>query len=260
MKKLYFLFLILMFPFITNGQTKPWIELEGMYWQKAESLSPFVDQSNIYRGTFRTWIGNDLGKSWSMGLVGDFTSYRDRESDLFIQTTITSPDPNDPGQEQIVGYRTNDYKVAIKNEIYSYGLFLRKETKLTDKFSLDFSVFGLYGKGNSGTFEVYPGPSPLFYPCGNCSSFPSIIPISIEESTWRFGIDIGFSYSINSWLALGVRANALEFQKQTISRKQNDQVMDNPDPFYYLNYGDRNSFGSGITEEGVRVSVRLRPF
>lgn len=260
MKKFYLILFILIAPHFSQGQTKAWIEFDGMYGQKSADLSFYGEQSNLYQGTFRTWIGKDVGKSWSLGLLGNYGSYTSRESDFSTQTFITSPGPTNPGEQVIVGFRTGNFRVALQNKFMSYGFFLRKERKLTEKISLDLNFTALHGQGNSGTFEVYPAPS-VFFPCVNCLSMPGVFPIPMEESLWRFGFDLGFSYAVNTWISLGLRANMLEFQKRTISRSPDRQIYaDTPDPFYNLNYGDRYDFGTAIMREGVRVSVRLKPF
>ena len=264
MKKLILILAVFFIsPLVALSQSKVWLELDGIYWQKY-GLESYGDVNNLFRGTVRPWLGLNVGKSWSMGLMGDYSSYRSQEQDFAVQFPVYAPMPDENGNLLVTGYRSEIYQLARKNEGMSFGLFLRKDIPLGQKTSLNLSFFGLGGGKQTGQYEVYPGLIPTwgsFYPCLNCLSVVAGPFISdFEESTWKFGMDLGFTYELKSWLSLGLRANALQFVKSSITQITSNPADSTWIPLYRLPYGDRHEFGSGIAREGVRFSVQFRPF
>lgn len=78
-------------------------------------------------------------------------------------------------------------------------------------------------------------------------------------------MDIAFAYELKPWLDLGVRANFLEFKKQTIINNEEIYYVDDYIPNYqYIGlsnyYGDRYYFGSAVAREGIRISLLFQPF
>lgn len=246
-------------------QSKVWLELDGIYWQKY-GLESYGDANNLFRGTVRPWLGLNVGKSWSMGLMGDYSSYRSQEQDFAVQSPIYGPSQDGNGDLEVTGYLSQIFQLGRKNEVMSVGLFLRKDIFLGQKISMNLSFFSLSSGREEGQFEVYPGGPPSwssFWPCPNCLTVIAGPIISkFEEKTWRAGLDVGFSYELKSWISLGLKANALQFVKSTFTPILNDSNDNTWIPVYYnqLPYGDRHEFGSGIAREGVRFSVQFRPF
>ena len=116
-------------------------------------------------------------------------------------------------------------------------------------------------------FEVYPEFFYTGFPGWGCANCLSVIPGPIEtrfkEETWRFGLDLGFNWELNSRIEIGVKANFLEFRKQILSgypQISNGYYPPNWMGNYPMNYGDRNDFGSAVAREGIRLLVNLRPF
>ena len=250
-------------PIVGLTQSKVWLELDGIYWQKY-GLDSYGDVNQLFRGVVRPWIGIDVGKSWSMGLLGDYASYRVQEQDFAVQSPVYAPMRDENGNLEVIGYLSEVFQLGRKNEVMSVGLFLRKDISLGQKISMNLGFFGLSSGKEVGQFEVYPGGTPFwssFWPCLNCLTVIAGPIISeFEEKTWRAGLDVGFSYELESWISLGLRANALQFVKSSITPIISNPADNTWIPFYQLPYGDRHEFGSGIAREGVRFSVLFRPF
>lgn len=243
-------------PSIANSQSKFWVEMDGIYWQKY-GLEGTGGTNYLFRGTVRPWLGMNIGNSWDFGIMADHTSYRLQEPDITYNDPIFYPNPTNENQVDLIGYQKITYKVARKNEFNSFGFFLRKSANLGERMSLDFSLLGLFGSGEEGEFEIYYVP----IPCPNCLQISSPIPISIKETSQKVGIDLGWQYRLSPKLSMGVRTNVLQFTKTSIEGNLNDSGDNAWIPFTYnLPFGDRKEFGSGITREGVRILVQYRPF
>lgn len=268
MKKLLLaLTLFFTFPLIGLSQTDIWVEFDGGYLQKGDGLRAYGVKNNNRTGSVRPFVGIGLGKSWSMGLIGDFLSYRDREEDIPRSFPLYNPNPTEPSGQEIIGYQRVYNQAAKTNQLLSIGMFLRKDAKIGKRTTLSFSLYGLKGTGENGRFEVYPEYFYTGFPGWGCANCLSVIPGPIEtkfkEETWRFGLDLGFNWELNSWIGIGVKANFLEFRKQILSsypQISNGYYPPNWLGYYPMNYGNRFDFGSAVAREGIRVSVNLRPF
>jgi hypothetical protein len=56
MKKFYLILLILIAPHFSQGQSKAWIEFDGMYWQKSADLSFYGDQYDFGTAVMREGV------------------------------------------------------------------------------------------------------------------------------------------------------------------------------------------------------------
>lgn len=94
------------------------------------------------------------------------------------------------------------------------------------------------------------------------SARPFVIPV--EETNWRTGLDVSFSYALNNWVDLGLRANFLEFRKQIIQKEPMiSNHMGQPNQFSVLGdvyAGDYFYFGSAVPRKGIRISLTFKPF
>jgi len=255
------------FPLIGLTQTNIWAEFDGIYLQKYDGLIAYGEKNNSRNGSFRPFVGIGLGKSWSIGAMGDFLSYRDREKDVLSIYPIYNPNPTEPGNPEIIAYQTISNQAAKTNEFFSLGMFLRKDAQIGKRTALSFTLYGLKGTGENGIFEVYPEFFYTGFPGWGCANCLSIVAGPIEtqfkEETWRFGLDLGFTYELNSWIEIGLKANFLEFRKQILSgypQITNGYYPPNWFGNFLMNYGSRFDFGSAVAREGVRLSINLRPF
>lgn len=266
-KLLLALIVFFTFPLIGLTQTGIWVEFDGVYLQKYDGLRAYGQKTNNRNGSIRPFVGIGLSESWSMGVMGDFLSYRDREEDVTSIFPIYNPNPAEPGNPEIIAYQRVYNNAAKSNEFFSLGTFLRKDAQIGKRTSLSFTLYGLKGTGENGRLEVYPEYFNTGFPGWGCANCLSVIPGPIEtrfrEETWRFGLDLGFNWELNSWIDIGVKANFLEFRKQILSgypQISNGLYLPGWPNFYPMNYGNRIDFGSAVAREGVRLSVNLRPF
>ena len=254
-------------PSLGLSQTDIWMEFDGTYWQKYDGLAAYEGNYSIRNGSFRPFLGVGLGKSWSLGMMGDFLSYRDREEDVSSSFPIYNPNSSDPGNPGIIGYQQFENKTAKTNAYFSFGIFLRKSVPIGKRTTVTLSLYGLKGTGEDGVYEIFPEYLYRGYPgwpCPNCLTLiPGPLEFSFKEETWRVGLDFGFSWRMNSWMDLGLKANFLEFRKQILSKYPEPSNGLDPLPWpnaNSMNYGERIDFGSAVVREGIRVSVNLRPF
>ena len=170
LKKLVFtLAIIFSLPMVGLTQSGIWVELDGQYWQKYDGLRSYGDDYAVRQGSVRPWLGWGLGKSWSIGLMGDLMSFRDRENDGMGQYPIYEANPEDPENPTITGYQSYAIKSAKSNDFFYYGMFVRNAAKIGNKTSLTFSLYGSKGSGD-GSLEFYPDwyYAHFYWPCINC--------------------------------------------------------------------------------------------
>lgn len=249
------------------SQTAVWTEFDGAYWQKFDGLSAIGEIYPIRTGSFRPFLGVGLGKSWSLGLMGDFLSYRDRENNVSSYFPIYNPNPSQPTNPEIIGYREATNLAAKSNAYFSFGMFLRKSAQIGKRTTLNLTLYGLNGTGKDGIYEIFPEYLNVGFPGWNCPTCFSIIPGPFEyrfkEETWRFGIDFGFNWAANSWIALGLKANLFEFKKQILTgypQISNGLELPQWPSANSMSYGNRYDFVSAVVREGIRVSINLSPF
>ena len=266
-KVLLVLCLFFVNPSLGLSQTDIWIEFDGIFWQKFDGLTAYEGNYPIRNGSFRPFLGVGLGKSWSMGMMGDFLSYRDREEDVSSSFPIYSPNSSESGNPEIIGYQQFENKTAKTNAYFSLGIFLRKSVPIGKRTTVTLSLYGLKGTGEEGTYEIYPEYLYRRYPdlpCPNCFTLiPGPLEFSFKEETWRVGLDFGFSWKVNSWMDLALKANFLEFRKQLLRNYSEPSIGLDPLPWpnaNSMNYGDRIDFGSASVREGIRLAINLRPF
>ncbi|MFC5191868.1 hypothetical protein ACFPIK_08820 [Algoriphagus aquatilis] len=245
------------------SQTAVWTEFDGAYWQKFDGLSVNGENYLIRSGSFRPFLGMGLGKSWSLGLMGDFLAYRDREADVSSYLPVYNPNSPQPENPEIIGYQQINNFTAKSNAYFSFGMFLRKSVQLGKRTSLNLSLYGLKGTGAEGNYEIFPE----FYPGWNCPMCLSFVPGPLEfrfkEESWRFGLDFGFNWVLSSWMAFGLKANFFEFRKQILSsypQISNGFELPQWPSGNSMNYGSRIGFGSAVVREGIRVSINFTPF
>lgn len=269
MRKLILTFLpLILLTSVGYSQSKIWIEFDGSYFQKYDGLIAFGEENTVRHGSFRPFFGLRLGNSWSIGMMGDLLSYRDRERDAPSYFPIFDSNPPDPLNPQLIGYHQYLNSSAKTNEYFSLGLFVRKDIQLGKRTSLNFTTYGLKGKGENGIYEVYPEYRYSTFPgwaCANCLSVVAgPLEYKFKEESWRFGLDLGFSWELNSWMGLGLRANLLQFRKQILSSyPQITNGYLGPTLFPNSNsmdYGNRFDFGTAVIRDGIRFSVNFRPF
>lgn len=273
MKKSLLLLFFLTLPLLLFSQEKGklWIELDGTYWEKSLDNTGNLTAEKERFGSIRPYLGLGIGKGWSLGLMGNYQSYDLQQEELIGLRAIYSDTPDDSGFYPVVDYTQVQYPIGMTNEFFGFGAFVQKSLALGKKTSLNFNFYGLREKSENGNFEVYPNySSSWYYPCLNCLSYyPGPYRFGFEESNWRFGLDLAFAYELKSWMKLGVRANFLEFRKQSILF-DDQYIMGATDAYLpYPNYdymaisnyyGDRYDFGSAVTREGVRISLLFLPF
>lgn len=254
-------------PSLGLSQTDIWAEFDGTYWQKFDGLSVVGENYPIRTGSFRPFLGIGLGKSWSLGIMGDFLAYRDRENNVSSYFPIYNPNPSQPDNPEIIGYREATNLAAKSNAYFSIGMFLRKSAQIGKRTTLNLTLYGLKGTGKDGNYEIFPVYLYQGYPgwiCTTCLSiFPGPFEYRFKEETWRFGLDLGFNWEVNSWMALGLKANLFEFRKQILSsypQITNGFELPQWPNGNSMNYGDRIDFGSAAVREGIRLSINLSPF
>jgi hypothetical protein len=269
MKKTLLLLFFLTLPILLFSQEKGklYFELDGVYWEKPlDNTGNLTAEKNRF-GSLRPYLGFGLGKGWSLGLMGNYQSYDLQQDELIGLRAIYSQTPDEFGNYPIIDYTQFQSPLGMTNEFFGYGVFVRKSLALGKRTSLNFNFYGMREKSENGNFEVYPNYSSWgYYPCPTCLSYiPYPMKNSFEESNWRFGLDIAFAYELKPWLDLGVRANFLEFKKQTIINNEEIYYVDDYIPNYqYIGlsnyYGDRYYFGSAVAREGIRISLLFQPF
>lgn len=270
MKKTLLLLFFLTVPILVFSQEKGkvFLELDGVYWEKSlDNTGNLTAQKNRF-GSLRPYLGIGVGKGWSLGLMGNYQSYDLQQDELVGLRAIYSNTPDDTGNYPIIDYTQFQSPLGMTNEFFGFGAFIRKRVELGKRTSLNFNFYGMREKSENGNFEGYPNYSTWdYYPCPNCLSYiPYPIKYSFEESNWRFGLDVAFAYELKPWLDLGVKANFLEFKKQSIM--DNDLLYTTHDAIYptypmigiYNYYGDRYYFGSAVAREGIRISLLFQPF
>ncbi|MFC3879614.1 hypothetical protein ACFOSV_05485 [Algoriphagus namhaensis] len=242
-----------------------WFGLDASYWQKSIKSSTFFQQEpNQERfGSVRPMIGLKLNQKWDVGIMVSVNSYIEELSPLNFTQEFGVFD--EEGMLLYNDSRTTVYQTTIDNQLFGVGIFARRNFQLNEKFSFNLSPYILRESGDSGVMNFY-FPASSFYPCINCLSiFPGPIEVPTSEENWRFGVDAAFAYQATNWMKLEIRANLLEFRRQTLTDERNLLTNDLAifDPFlsatqgYFDSYTD---FGSAVTREGIRFGLVFSPF
>ncbi|MHA7129573.1 hypothetical protein [Algoriphagus namhaensis] len=267
MKKLYFILLAAFLSTAALGQsaTSFWIGLDASYWQKSIKSSTFFQQGpNQERfGSIRPMIGLKLNPKWEVGIMLSSNSYVEEISPLNLTTEFSYFE--DDGVTISRDSRTTVYQTTIDNQLFGVGIFARRNFQLNEKFSVNLSPYVLRESGDAGVMNFY-FPSSFLDPCINCLSiFPGPIEVPMTEENWRFGMDIALAYQATEWMKLEIRANLLEFRRQTLTDERN--LLTNGltvfDPFLSATqgyFGKYSDFGSAVSREGIRFGLVFSPF
>ncbi|QYH40767.1 MULTISPECIES: hypothetical protein [unclassified Algoriphagus] len=268
MRKLLLLSMLFLISVSAYCQEKKgiWFELDGVYWEKALKQTQSIAPEKARFGGGRFFAGIPLGKSWSLGLMGSHHSYYEPQETGYTNRSIYGPPAEDGNSYSIVGIARDPVLVGLQNELVGFGLFLQKSITLGERTSVNFNLFSMRERGANAKLEFYPDYSYLFWwPCLNCLSIvPGPFLIPVEETNWRTGLDVSFSYALNNWVDVGLRANFLEFRKQIIQKEPMiSNHMGQPNQFSVLGdiyAGDYFYFGSAVPREGIRISLTFKPF
>ena len=87
----------------------------------------------------------------------------------------------------------------------------------------------------------------------------------MAETNWKVGLDFAFTYNLNPWVTLEVRANLLEYRKQILKDKRALLIEYDAEytPFYLATsqyFGNHYDFGSAIARDGIRFGLIFSPF
>lgn len=262
MKKIYALLFTFasMTPVFSQSDAEFWFGVDGSYWQKSvKSSSAFgLDQERF--GSLRPMIGLKINQKWDIGIMMSVNSYMEEISPLSYTTSFASFDEDQNFISQDT--RTVVYQTAIDNQLFGVGLFARRNFQLSEKFSFNINAYILRESGDEGSMNFY-FPSNFQDPCFNCLSiFPGPIEVPLTEENWRIGVDAAFAYQATDWMKLEIRANLLEYRRQTLTDERN--YMTNIfDPFLAATsgyFGSYSDFGSAVSREGIRFGLVISPF
>lgn len=267
MKKIFLFILAFGFCTLSFAQSSKefWFGLDASYWQKSIKSSTFFQQGpNQERfGSIRPMIGLKLNQKWDIGIMMSINSYVEEISPLNLTQDFGVFD--EEGMFLYSDSRTTVYQTTIDNQLFGVGIFARRNFQLNDKFSINISPYILRETGDSGVMNFY-FPATSFDPCPNCLSiFPGPIEVPMTEGNWRYGVDAALAYQATNWLKLELRANLLEFRRQTLTDDRNNLTngLTIFDPFLAATqgyFGSYSDFGSAVSREGIRFGVVISPF
>lgn len=265
MKYLSFLLLIMLVSVSSFAQSdsKFWIGIDGSYWKKSIKSGNLFGLDKEQFGSLRPMIGFKLNHKWDLGIITSINSYSEEISPLNLTTDFSNF--NEDGVVISQGSISTVYQTAIENQLFGVGVFLRRNFQLNERFSVNISSYILRESGDSGLMNFY-FPSSFIGPCFNCLTiFPGPIEVPLSEENWKFGVDAAFAFQAKNWLKLELRANILEFRRQTITDERNS--LSNGlavfDPFLSATqgyFGSYSDFGSAVSREGIRFGVVINPF
>lgn len=265
MKKTIFLLFFALLPLLVYSQEREsvFFELDGNFWEKSLSYPQFFAPEKNRFGSSRLFIGFPLTEIWALGLLGSYQAYYQAQENGSYFRELFAPEPDENGNPIYIGNTRVELPAGLQNDLFGIGLFLKRKVRLGKKTSLAFNLYGIRESGK-GQLEIFPDYSYFFWPCPNCLSVaPGPIIQEMEEKNWKAGLDISFAWSLSDWMDVGIRANFLEFRKQSLSTNSDMINTFVNDPFLGVadGYsGDRYDFGSAVSREGVRVSLTFRPF
>lgn len=265
MKKIYSLLFAFIAIYPAFGQSNPefWFGMDGSYWQKSIKSSGIVSLDKERFGSVRPMIGLRINPKWDVGILMSVNSYVEQISPL----AYTSEYPNFDEEGNVLSYSsvTTVYQATLDNQLFGVGLFARRNFQISEKFSFNLSSYLLRESGDDGSlnfyFPAYPGS-----PCINCLSiFTGPIEVPLIEENWRVGVDAAFAYQANSWMKLEIRANLMEFRRQTLTDNRNYFANELTifDPFLFATqsyFGTYSDFGSAVSREGIRFGLVISPF
>ncbi|MGM0943685.1 MAG: hypothetical protein ACQEW9_00800 [Bacteroidota bacterium] len=268
MKKLILLSWIFLLPFISYAQEKRsvFFELDGTYWEKSLSYPQFFAPEKNRFGSARLFVGIPIGEKWAIGLLGGPSATYKQQEDGKRYREIYGPQPDENGNPIYIGNTTETIPVGLQSELIGFGAFIQRRINLGEKTSLNINFYGMNESGTNGQLEIFPDYSYWYWwPCPNCLSIaPGPIVRGVEQNNWKAGLDLAFAWSLSPKLDLGLRANFLEFRKQSLKGVPSlTNGLTIYDPNYLLAegyFGDRYDFGSAVAREGVRLSLSFKPF
>ena len=147
----------------------------------------------------------------------------------------------------------------MKNQLFGIGLFARRHVSISEKFSLNFSLYTIRESGNEGQIERYFP----YFSCPNCLSIANPVGKPFKELNWKFGFDLAFAYQISERLKLELRANLVELRLQKITDPNPNytNILANPyEGSYQSFYGNFTDFGSADRSDGIRFGLVFAPF
>jgi hypothetical protein len=242
----------LSFGSFAQSDSKIWIGIDGSYWNKSVKGGITNDFGSEFSSSIRPMVGYQLSPNWSLGILANFQSYR---LDLG-QSSLT-----DYGQSSFYPTPVIFYEEGLENQLFGIGLFARRHVAISEKLSLNFSLYTLRESGNDGQIERYFQFPP--FTCVNCASVANPIRIPFEEINWKTGLDVGFAFQANEWLALELRANLIELRLQEVSDPNSELFKDFVNPLtgsIQSYYGDFTDFGSAVRRDGIRFGLVFTPF
>ncbi len=263
MRKLYFLILFISVFHFSYAQNSPsfWVGVDGSYLSKSikDGSGTSFNQEDLW--SIRPMLGLNINDKWDIGIITNISSYEEELNPLTLETSFII---FDEGGNQIGEVPTTDnFPASLSNNLFGVGLFARRNFQLNEKFSFNVSPYLMRESGSDGNLNFYY-PNTTFDPCINCLSLlPGPIQVPVNEENWRFGVDAAFAFQASNWMKLEVRANLLEFRRQTLSdgREAPDNLVLDPLENATRSYlGTYSDFGSAVSREGIRFGLVLSPF
>lgn len=251
MKKIILLLLAsgLFFETFAQSDSKIWVGIDGAFWQKSVK-SVRSENNHDFSSSIRPMIGYNFSDKWSLGIMPNFQNYSQDEGTISFRPTNFATGQSD--DRFSVRYGT-------KNNVFGLGAFLRRDVELSERASLNFSLYTMREFGDDGLiFQDFD-----FSPCITCLSIAIPEGKAFSEVNWRTGLDLAFAYQATNWLALELRANLVELRLQEITDPNPNLSNIAPNPFessFRSFYGEFTDFGSAVRRDGIRFGLVISPF
>lgn len=190
-KFIFLIFSCFILSFQAYGQSNWWMISTEYSPSSRSSNNRVLNSTNTANGSWRTRLGFKLGEQTFLGISGSYRSYTVRENTNYNDIVFDDIE-NPPTMNASFSYSQSNHLLGI-------GTFITQYFRMTEKFHLQVSAFGVVEQGR-GRFRINMDNLECYTCIGFGNEFIiNNFPIEIENTGFReqiytAGLDVGASY------------------------------------------------------------------